>query len=491
MLISINTLAQVNGDWIESGQLKLRVNADGQMATFNNNASSELIAGSNNHLFKFIDLWISGKDSADNLYITSVNGFNAKSDYSPGPIDSLTYRGAEPADWNYVWSVTADAIKEHRKNFQDVNYTISESIKNWPSNGTDKFYKYLAPFIDYNQDGKYNPEKGDYPDIIGNKVTYFIVNDNYSEHKASGGQPLKIEIYGMAYSLENIPNTVFIRYYIINRTNKNFKDLKISFHTGFQLGNDKDNYCGTIVPKNMIFSYNGDDNDDNHFGNSKPLASLMVLNTNLSSTLYITKDTLSFTGMPTSPMQHRNMMDGKWKSSKILTFGGDGTGNNSNSSFVYPGSTDPAFKGQNWEESLIPGERSVLANMTFPALVSKGGFIELDVAVSGFNMSEGNAYVFLDKKADDIKNTWMKNINSSKELKPLAYRLRNPIVSGENFYEDWFENFEQIAIHNHLGQTIKLLNTKVDNTLVINQRGIYYISFKSENQIITKKILIF
>ena len=53
LFISINTFAQVNGDWIESGQLKLRVNADGEMATFNNSAASELPAGSNNNLFKF------------------------------------------------------------------------------------------------------------------------------------------------------------------------------------------------------------------------------------------------------------------------------------------------------------------------------------------------------------------------------------------------------------------------------------------------------
>lgn len=490
ILISINTMAQTNGDWIESGQLKLRVNADGQMATFNNSAASELVSGSNNHLFKFINLWISAIDDSGKLRVTTVNGFNGKSDYSPGPTDSLAFRGAEPAAWDYVWSVSADEIKEHRKNFQNANYVISESIKKWPANGTDKFYKYLAPFIDYDEDGKYMPEKGDYPDIIGDKASYFIVNDNYSEHKASHGQALKIEIYGMAYSLNGLPNTVFTKYFIINRTDRNFTDLKISFHSGFQLGNDNDNYCGTLVPQNMIFAFNGDANDENHFGTGMPLASMIVLNKGLSSTLYVMEDSSSISGMPYSPVQHRTMMEGKWKSSKPLTFGGNGTGNTVNASFVYPGQTDPAFIGQNWEENSTPGKRSMLANMSFPSLGSKKGFIELDIAVSGFDKSDGNPYSFLDKKGTEIKNAWLRKVNSFNKVVNTEYTLQNPITGGENFYKEWFNNFEKIQIYNAQGQNIIDIKTKVDNRLILNQKGIYYISLISENQIITKKILI-
>lgn len=491
LFISINTFAQVNGDWIESGQLKLRVNADGEMAKFNNSAASELPAGSNNNLFKFINLWISGNDDSNKLHITSVNGFTNKSDYSPGPIDSLNYKGADPLVWNKVWSVSAVQIQEHRKNFQNTNYIVSDAIKNWPSNGTERFNKYLAPFIDFDKDGKYDPTKGDYPEIIGTKASYFIVNDNYSEHKASSGQPLKIEIYGLAYTLADAPNTVFAKYFIINRTSTNYKDINVSFHAGFQLGNDKDNYCGTIVPKNMIFSYNGDANDDNHFGTTQPLASLMILNKKLSSTLYITNDTAINSGMPIAPNQHRNMMLGNWKTAKLLTFGSDGMSNTSQSKFVYSGNTDPDFNGQTWKENTAAGERSMLANMSYPTLVSKE-YIELDIAISGYDKSNGDPYIFLANKADEIKNNWARQIlNTSKKLKSLEFTLKNPALSNENIYQNWMSGFEELSISNQFGQLVRELNTKVNNTLIMENKGIYYFTFKSENQIITKKILIF
>jgi hypothetical protein len=489
LLISINTLAQVNGDWMQSGQLKLRVNADGQLATFSNTAGSELVAGSNNHLFKFINLWISAKDNNDKLYIASTNGFNNISDFSQGPIDSFNYFGAEPSAWNQVWSVSALDIKEHRTNFRNTNYTVSDAIKNWPSNGSDRFNKYLAPFIDYDKDGLYNPAKGDYPEIIGDQASYFIVNENYSEHKASGGQPLKIEVYGMAYSLATLPNTIFVKYFIINRTPANYKDIRVSFHSGFQLGNDKDNYCGTLVNKNMVFAYNGDANDDNHFGTNKPLASLMMLNKDLASTLYITNDRDTNSGMPSIPNEHRNMMEGNWKSGKLLTFGNQGLDNTKTSKFVFPGLTDPSFTSQNWVETSMPGERSLLANLTYPSLNTKG-YLEMDIAISGFEKSSGNAYDFLEQKASEIKSIWSSRTAAITSFNAKEIDFKNPILKGENFYQAWFETFKEIIIINHLGQITKTINPTMENVLILNQPGIFFICFKSENQIITKKILI-
>lgn len=490
LLISINTVAQVNGDWMQSGQLKLRINADGQLATYSNSAGSELVAGSNNHLFKFINLWVSAKDNNDNLYIASTNGFNHKSDFSQGPIDSFNYLGVEPSEWNYVWSISASAINEHRANFQNTNYTMNEAIKNWPSNSNSRsFTKYLAPFIDYDKDGIYNPGKGDYPEIIGDQASYFIVNDNFSEHKASGGQSLKIEVYGMAYSLANLPNTVFVKYFIINRTPANYKDVRVSFHSGFQLGNDKDNYCGTLVNRNMVFACNGDANDDDHFGTNKPLASLMVMNKDLASTLYITNDTNANSGMPLIPSHHRNMMEGNWKSGKTLTFGNQGMDNSNNSKFVFPGLSDPSFSGQNWEETAMPGERSLLTNLAYPNLNSKG-YIELDIAISGFEKSSGNPYEFLEQKATDINSKWANRTATTPKIETKEIALKNPISKGENFYEPWFANFNEISILNHLGQTIHTINATKENVLILNEPGIFFICFKSENQIITKKILI-
>lgn len=51
--------------------------------------------------------------------------------------------------------------------------------------------------------------------------------------------------------------------------------------------------------------------------------------------------------------------------------------------------------------------------------------------------------------------------------------------------------FEELSISNQFGQLVRELNTKVNNTLIMENKGIYYFTFKSENQIITKKYLYF
>jgi hypothetical protein len=483
-------MAQVNGELLQSGQLKLRVNADGQLANEGKNASSELPVGSGNHLFKFINLWISGYDAANNLYISTVNGFANKSDYSCGPLDSLSLKGADPNDWNKVWAINATDITQHRQNFKNQGYIPSEAIKNWPANGSGRFNQYLAPFIDYNQDGKYDPLNGDYPDVLGDNALYFICNDNYAEHKASGGQPLKIEIYAMAYTFQNTPNTIFIKYYLINKTGIDLLKIKTAFHAGFELGHAEDNYCGTHVQKNTIFAYNGDNKDEGHYETNMPIAALISLNKPLESTVYITNDTNSNSGMPSIPMEHRLMMEGKWKSGKQVTHGSNGMQNSLLTQFVFPGVTDPNFATTNWVENTTPGQRSMLANLRTENLPSKG-FIVIDLAITGFDKSSQDPYTFIGNKVDEIKTNWMsQSAKTGPKLTLKNYTLKSPSLIGENLYESWFNEFESISVYNQLGELIYQTKTNVDNSLIIKQTGIYYISFIASNQILTKKILI-
>jgi hypothetical protein len=490
IFISSKLCAQVNGTWLSSGSLNLRVNADGQMATFNGAAASEYVSGSNNHLFKFINVWISGVDAGQNLFISSNNGFNNKTDFSPGPVDTLTYAGADPANWNSIYSVTNSQIFNHRKNFRNLNYQPIAEIKNWPASVSGRYYQYLAPFIDYDQDGKYDPLKGDYPDIVGDKACYFIVNDNYSEHKASGGQPLKIETYGMLYTFNELPDVVFARIYVVNRTNKHFNNVKMSIHSGIELGNANDNFIGSIPSKNVAFAYNADNNDEGHFDANQPLAGIVSLNKTSSSILYITNDTNAITGMPITPESHRNFMNGLWKNGDILNFGNNGIGNGKPCKYVYPGSYDPLNSSENWIETGTGGERSILMNFDQNTLPSNG-YISIDFAVFGKGKSNGNPYDAVNMLSNEI-STFYRGQNLG--IKPItntnAIQLKNPILVGENILTNTLQNFDKIEVYNSVGQRIKSIKMSVENTLTIDEPGIYYISLIVENQIITKKLII-
>lgn len=488
---SLGSIAQTGNSILKSGKMNLRINADGQLAIYNSEASSEYIEGSGNHLFSFINIWISAFDNADNLYISTVNTYSGKNDYSPGPIDSLTYVGAEPDTFNKIWQISSSNIYEHIKNYKNIGYYPIDAIKTWPANGFGRYNKYLAPYTDYNQNGKYDPENGDYPLIDGDNAAYFILNDNHSEHKASGGQPLKIELYCMLYSYNSLPNTIFAKYFIKNPSNKDFKNVLVSINAGFELGNKNDNYCGTEVNANTVFSYNGDNTDENHFENNKPIAMISILGKNLSSSIYITNDNDSMSGMPSTPQNHRNMMEGKWKNSQNLSFGDNGKGNKTPAKYIFSGNTDPEHQSSNWIENSLPGMRNLLAN-TYTSELKTKNYITLNFAISGIDNSNMDPYQFVKSKYSEINTFWLSKSLSNNKINHIdnLFIQKNPIEKGENFYSNEYSIFNKITIYNNIGEEVGFINPKHENVLKIETNGLYFIKFNYENQVFIKKIII-
>lgn len=481
--------AQVSGEWINPGNLYFRVNSDGQLAHYNNEPASGSAQGSDKHFFNFINFWISGYDASNQLHISTVNGFSRKTDFSPGPTDSLTYIGLDPAEWNYVWSINRSQIRSHRNQFMQSGYQPVEAIKNWPAAKIGRFSDYPAPFIDYDGDGLYRPEKGDYPDFPGESALYFIVNDNYSEHKASGGQPLKIELYGMIYTFSGVPNTVFGKYYVINRTDKDFRDIRFSVHSSFRLGDPADNYCGTHVAGNSLFAYNGDVDDAGYFGNSKPVAILTFLNQKLNSALYITNDSDARSGMPQTAAEYREMMNGGWKNGTRLTFGNQGMDAGTAASFVYCGTTDPLHQGD-WTENGVAGVRSLLGNLNFQTLNS-GEYLPIEFAVTGLESTKGNPYNEVLTISQKLSSVWASSLSSSKiDLQRESVALKNPMNKGELMDLKSLNDIHEITVYNALGEKIKTVDPSVENTLTMDETGLFYFILRSENQFITKKILI-
>ncbi|MCB9252738.1 MAG: T9SS type A sorting domain-containing protein [Flavobacteriales bacterium] len=481
-------MAQINGSTLQSGKLAMRINADGQLAIENGMPASEMTNNSNNHLFRFVNVWVSGYENGK-LSIASTNGFKNLNDYSSGPLDSVTLIGANPDNWNLVWTVSRDEINAHRRSFRDQDYSVIESIKNWPANGFGQYNTYLAPFIDYDGDGKYDPAKGDYPDIRGNVSSFFILNDNYKEHKASGGLPFKIEIYGMLYVLPEAPEAVYAKYYIVNPTEKTYSDIRISLHTAFQLGNSNDNYCGTDAVNNVAFAYNGDEEDEGHFGTQKPLAFSMILDNKVESIIQISDDKDAFSGMPETAGEYRTLMEGKWKNGTSINFGDDGKGSGKTCKFIFPGSTDPS-QTNNWIENGFPGERSLLMNVEFPTL-NRYGYLEFNFVIGGLEKTVSDPYKEIAEISNKLKAVYLQyNLIAEPQPDVSGFWVKNPSGINENINNESFEKFQKISIIDASGRVILSQNSRQFYDIKISEKGIYFLILTTENQSITKKLII-
>ncbi len=236
-------------------------------------------------------LWIGGVDNNENLHFSGERFRQLGRDYIVGPLsynNGLFVADGVQTMWDTIWVVERSEIEEFLANNNNPLYEIPQSILNWPAHGNTAIGQShnLAPYFDVNNDGNYNPEDGDYPNIRGDKCLFFIFND-LCEHTESKGTPMGIEVHGMAYAFdieedEAFSNSVFFNYMIINRSDTTYNDTYVGIFADFDIGHAYDDYIGCDVDRGSFYAYNGDDFDETAngvigFGENPPAQSATLL----------------------------------------------------------------------------------------------------------------------------------------------------------------------------------------------------------------------
>jgi hypothetical protein len=216
------------------------------------------------------------------------------SDFFPGPIAASYTDPTYLITYDHsIWSMTKAEVDYHIAHWQDLGYTPSPLITNWPGNGNvlNDEAPVLAPYVDVNGDNFYNPTSGDYPLIRGDQALFSILNDRANIHP-SGTDPAGMEIHLLFYQYSNtseeLANTTFLHTTVYNRGTLTLYNFQFGAFMDFDLGGYSDDYVGTMIDKNLAYVYNGDLNDGTQsgrpgFGELPPAAGIMSLNENLHS----------------------------------------------------------------------------------------------------------------------------------------------------------------------------------------------------------------
>jgi hypothetical protein len=237
---------------------------------------------------------ISAQDPMGQVYFSGAHT-SAQSNHHEihsGPIADPFFYGSisySSAYQNALWKVSLEEIDLHQQNYQDPGYTVPNAILKWPGNGNASMgvAQQLAPYIDLNQNGIYEPALGDYPDIRGDEAVYVIMND---ESYLPDGNQLRVELHAMFYQFSAgnyLNNTTFLNLRVINRSNINYMNYLQSIFMDFDLGNFSDDQMGCSAEKNLLFAYNGDDHDEldvgEGYGLNPPCQGLVSLSHPLKS----------------------------------------------------------------------------------------------------------------------------------------------------------------------------------------------------------------
>jgi len=255
----------------------------------------EVPKGSQKHTIFTNTLWIGGLDSTNALYLSAERYRQVGADYACGPlsVDGLLSTDQQTMnDYDRVWLIDRFQIDEHiawaNNPSSNPTYSIPTDMLEWPAHGDlSKNQSYnLAPYVDVNGNGVYEPHLGDYPQIRGDRCLFFIFNDAGIPNTESGGTPLGIEVHAMAYAFDcpqsyAFDHTIFMYYKVINRSGRDYYDTFIGLYADFDIGYHLDDYMRCDVLRGTAFAYNGRETDGygaiNQYGLNPPAQALVIL----------------------------------------------------------------------------------------------------------------------------------------------------------------------------------------------------------------------
>jgi len=247
-------------------------------------------------------LWMAGRDPGGNIKAAApVYGRNRGDfDYLPGPLNEDGV-GEDCLDWDLIFTISREEINRalDLPSAGGIDTAlIPDNVLYWPGTGNPYFNdRYgvplpehdMAPFVDHDGDGRYDPAKGDLPDFCGDQAVWTVFNDATLHRDSGTPNNVQAEVHLLAYSFNTPQDSVINRttYYDYKIRNGGAEDL-LGFHVGHFI--DADVGCptgdgvGSLPEHNAFYAYsvNGVDPpvcvaDIPGFGNTAPVTVYQVI----------------------------------------------------------------------------------------------------------------------------------------------------------------------------------------------------------------------
>lgn len=331
-------------------------------------------------------------------------------DYTEGSINA-NEQAVRPS----LFSIDRSIVNTHIQNYKTTGYTLPEEIAIWPAKGKEETGESheMAPFVDVNSNGCYDPENGDYPYFLGDKAVYLIFNDAQQPRTGLFTPNFNLEVHLMAYvfnhsNIDYLNKSIFLKYTLINKSSRVFQ-MRSGFFQDFDIGNVTNDYMGSIPSSDIVYAYNSLSNDgslSNSYGKEIPVVGAKLINHKLHSfgVFSFGVPSGSSSSVPTLPLHFIRAMESKWKDGIPYTQLGVGydPGSTAFTNHLFPG--DPK-KPVEWSElnnglqqSNTAGERSSL--ITVPPYEFKPGERKVIDMVIGVGIDSSN-----------INQNWLDNID--------------------------------------------------------------------------------
>ena len=498
-------------------------------------------------------LWIGGLDQNDELHLAGQMYSIMGCDYWMGPLKLEDASIDEQTELRFeqIWNIKRTDISDFLEHYDDASYVMPVEILTWPAHSLEGYAEYLAPFVDRNGGGRYDPDDGDHPDILGDQCLFFIFNDSYRNHTEFGGEKLGLEVHAMVYAFDApdddfLNNTVFFHYDLYNRSSNDYSDTYLGLWNDWDIGYFWDDYAGCDVRHGACYAYNGSPTDET-YGDNPPVQMCLILGgpymdpdglDNLEyqgdcgesdfyygvnfnngvvdderlglSGFMVPENSSGVMGGPFDASEAYNLLQSMWKDRNHAVFGGNGYPGSASvqgpaCKYLYPGDSDPCNfgtygippfgsygdEGHYWTEETAgntSGDRRGLASIG-PFTFKAHTMQPLDFALTTVWKDETQtALERIGDAVEAVTKRYQEAFSSVSEQPTCDDRL---LKVYPNPSEGVFtvEGTGQLTVLNQMGQQILSRDMEGQTTLTLPS-GFYLVRLVQEHRTIVRKLMV-
>ena len=446
-------------------------------------------------------------------------------DFWAGPLNSSldpTIRGTAFGEeycqnFDRFWTINKAEVLSHRQDWDDngsIDNNVADNILEWPGQGNPEFEgingwilpdEDMAPFVDRNDNGIYEPMSGDYPAIRGDWNIWKIINDAGNIHTESNGDKFKMELSIMFYAFESDDSTISKTFYtdieLRNDNSTKMDSLVISLFTNHSKVDQQivfQDGVGCNPAENYSFAYGlGEDS-------SSPSHSMLIIQKILTEEEQVDKKFSHFTYCanpaednppsiitdPSSVIEYTRYMSGEWRDGSPLTFGGNGYAGQTPTDFAFPDNpTDPngwSMCSEDLPKYNYRAFTSSLAGTVLPGAVRRFSYSTTFLTDYGVGCPD---FAEMNEVSDKVEDVWDENemvtslINFSldNQLKVFPNPFHNELdLSIDN------EQIKEVEIYSITGQSILRQEHLSDSNITLEfpkemASGLYFVKAKTEN----------
>jgi hypothetical protein len=315
--------------------------------------------------------WFGGYDEQNKLHIAATS-YGAW-EFWPGPLDASGNPPSDCSKYDRIWKVSKSDIKDY-----ESGSSSAKDLLEWP-------YDLGASVIDGDGNpNNYNLAGGDRPEMLGDQVLWWIMNDMGNKHLRTGSNslPVGIEVRVTAFASIGVAEATFYRYQIKYKGKQPLHNVVASMFADADIGGSSDDYVGSDTTMALGYVYNADDDDegDTGYGTLPPSVGYVLLETPTQNGKETGMGSLNYflnshpkCGDPAAVgLEYYYTMTARCKDGSYLTVGENGgTGLGERTRYAFSG--DPVT-GQGWSEENTDGKRAPSPNGDRRFVISSGMF---------------------------------------------------------------------------------------------------------------------